>query len=146
MRLRSSAALSGAAAIAALGMCVAPAQATQQSAAGFCGSSGAWSSDGGAYAEFSENCLWSSGSGYYIYVTGTLHDYAKDGLGPRLYGQPLTAGGWGQVQLVARNSNGYDGPPADIAGYVTGGDHRGIARYKVCNGGANTNCSSWFEA
>ncbi|WNZ14855.1 hypothetical protein [Streptomyces sp. 11x1] len=68
------------------------------------------------------------------------------GSGPRLYGQPLTSAGWGSTQLVARNSNGYDGPPAPIAGYVTGVDERGIARYKVCNGGVNSNCSSWFEA
>ncbi|MGW2261418.1 hypothetical protein ACWCXE_26990 [Streptomyces sp. NPDC001780] len=146
MKLRTSAAPSGISAIAALAICVTPVQAAENSAGGFCGSSGGWSSDGGAYASFNENCLWSSGGGYYIHVTGTLHDYAKDGLGPRLYAQALTSAGWGSTQLVASNSNGYDGLPAEIAGYVNAVDYRGIARYKVCNGGVNTNCSSWFEA
>ncbi|WP_260334242.1 hypothetical protein [Streptomyces beigongshangae] len=131
--------------MAALAFGAAPSQAAENSAAYPCGSSGDWSSDGGAYADFSENCLWSSGGGYYIHVTGTLHDYAKDGLGPRLYAQPLTATGWGATQLVAHNSNGYDGPPEEIAGYVNGTDYRHIARYKVCNGGVSTNCSGWFE-
>ncbi|MEU9982119.1 hypothetical protein [Streptomyces sp. NPDC050856] len=146
MTLRSCAAVAGIGAMAVLGICVAPAQASENSSRYSCGSSGAWSSDRGAYAGFSENCLWSTGGGYYIHVTGTLHDYARDGLGPRLYAQPRISTGWGPTQLVARNSNGYDGPPAEISGYVTGVDAQYVARYKVCNGGVDTNCSSWFEA
>lgn len=131
--------------VLALGLSVAPAQAGESSAAVDCGYTGDWSSDGGAYAEFSLDCFVGTGgpSTAGIYVVGTLHDYAKDGLGPRLYGQGLTSSGsWGSTQELARNSNGYDGPPADISKSI--GAYGFNARFKVCNGGVNANCSGWF--
>jgi hypothetical protein len=128
-----------------LGFSVAPAQAGESSAAVNCGSTGGWSSDGGAQAAFTLDCFVGSGgpSTAGIRIDGILHDYAKDGLGPRLYGQGLTSSGsWGPTQEMARNSNGYDGAPVYFSSSI--GAYGFNARFKVCNGGVNTNCSDWF--
>lgn len=122
-----------------------PAQAEESSAAAPCGFTGDWSSDMGAYAEFSLDCFVGSGGPTTagVGISGSLHDYAKDGLGPRLYGQGLTpSGSWGPTTEMARNSNGYDGPPAYFSSSIAA--FKFNARFKVCNGGVNSNCSGWF--
>ncbi|MEU0523118.1 hypothetical protein [Streptomyces niveus] len=99
----------------------------------------------GAYAEFSLDCFVGSGGPTTagVGISGSLHDYAKDGLGPRLYGQGLTpSGSWGPTTEMARNSNGYDGPPAYFSSSIAA--FKFNARFKVCNGGVNSNCSGWF--
>ncbi|MDX3855229.1 hypothetical protein [Streptomyces sp. AK02-01A] len=131
-------------AVLALGLSIAPAQAAESSAAAYCGHTGDWSSDMGAYAEFDLQCVvGTGGNSEGIVVEGLLHDYAKDGLGPRLYVQALTpAGAWGSTTEVARNSNGYDGPPEPF--YFSTNASGFNARFKVCNGGVSSNCSGWF--
>ncbi|GHA70512.1 MULTISPECIES: hypothetical protein [Streptomyces] len=131
-------------AVMALGIAIVPAQAQESSAASYCGSTGDWSSDGGAYAEFDVDCVVGTGENSEgIVIDGYLHDYAKDGLGPRLYVQALTPSGtWGPTTEAARNSNGYNGPPAPI--YFATNASGFNARFKVCNGGVSSNCSGWF--